>query len=144
MYKPSFNIFLIGIYTYSSTGCYTWFFSISTHCATRVRAVILHHKQIMFSSQGTHDSQPQNNLIMRTKFRIFLLSIVIAFFGLVSNVMAQPSPGGNQGGTTPGGPPIGGGTAPIGSGITLLVLMAASYGLKRRFDARNSAAEAED
>jgi hypothetical protein len=36
-----------------------------------------------------------------------------------------------------GGPPIGGGTAPIGGGIVLLITMAAGYGIKKAFDARN-------
>ena len=40
----------------------------------------------------------------------------------------------------PGGPgsdqPIGGGTAPIGSGIVMLISMGAAYGAKKIFDAR--------
>jgi hypothetical protein len=71
---------------------------------------------------------------MKKRFKIMIISIAIAMFGLTTAGMAQPSPGG---GGEPGGPPIGGGTAPIGSGIALILLMAAGYGVKRVFDARN-------
>ncbi|MHC1777568.1 MAG: hypothetical protein AB9834_19375 [Lentimicrobium sp.] len=74
---------------------------------------------------------------MKKRFRLFMISLAFAMIGLTTNIMAQPSPGGNAGGLEPGGPPIGGGTAPIGSGITLLLLMAAGYGIKRNFDAKN-------
>lgn len=74
---------------------------------------------------------------MKKRFRIFIFSLAFAMIGLTGGIMAQPSPGGNPGGLDPGGPPIGGGTAPIGSGITLLLLMAAGYGIKRYFDAKN-------
>ncbi|HAH59402.1 MAG: hypothetical protein KUL83_09885 [Lentimicrobium sp.] len=71
------------------------------------------------------------------KFLKFFAAItvltVISFAGL-----AQPNPGGNSGGGDVGGPPIGGGgTAPVGGGIVLLLTMAAGYGLKKVFDARN-------
>jgi hypothetical protein len=71
------------------------------------------------------------------KFLKFFAAItvltVISFAGL-----AQPNPGGNPGGPV-GGDPIGGGggTAPVGGGIVLLLTMAAGYGLKKVFDARN-------
>jgi hypothetical protein len=74
---------------------------------------------------------------MKKRFKIMIISIAIAMFGLTTAGMAQPNPGGNSNGSEPGGPPIGGGTAPIGSGITLLLLMAAGYGIKKIFDARN-------
>jgi hypothetical protein len=73
---------------------------------------------------------------MKKRFSVIILSLAFVMIGLTGS-MAQPSPGGNAGGLEPGGPPIGGGTAPIGSGITLLLLMAAGYGLKRNFDAKN-------
>ncbi len=72
---------------------------------------------------------------MKKRFRVIILSLAFVMIGLAGS--AQPSPGGNAGGLEPGGPPIGGGTAPIGSGITLLLLMAAGYGIKRNFDAKN-------
>ncbi|MBK6965994.1 MAG: hypothetical protein IPH20_19250 [Bacteroidales bacterium] len=74
---------------------------------------------------------------MKKRFRILIISLAFAMIGITTGTMAQPSPGGNAGGLEPGGPPIGGGTAPIGSGITLLLLMAAGYGIKRNFDAKN-------
>lgn len=67
-------------------------------------------------------------------FAAIIVLTVISFAGF-----AQPNPGGNSGGGAVGGPPIGGGggTAPIGGGIVLLITMAAGYGLKKVFDARN-------
>ena len=66
-----------------------------------------------------------------------ILSLAFAIIGLTSSSMAQSNAGGNSGGVDPGGPPIGGGTAPIGGGILLLVLMAAGYAIKIHFDAKN-------
>lgn len=54
-------------------------------------------------------------------------------------MFGQPAPGIQGNGQTPvGGDPIGGGggTAPIGGGIVLLLSMAAGYGMKKVFDAR--------
>jgi hypothetical protein len=78
---------------------------------------------------------------MKKRFKIIIISIAIAMFGLTTAGMAQPNPGSNSNGSEPGGPPIGGGTAPIGSGIALILLMAAGYGVKRVFDARNKIEE---
>ncbi|HCT70858.1 hypothetical protein SDC9_14906 [bioreactor metagenome] len=64
----------------------------------------------------------------------FTVLMVLSFS---ASVLAQPSPGSNSGGDPVGGPPIGGGTAPIGGGIVLLITMAAGYGIKKAFDARN-------
>ena len=67
------------------------------------------------------------------KFHKFFAAItvltVISFAGL-----AQPGPGDDV-----GGPPIGGGGggAPIGGGIVLLLTMAAGYGVKKAFNARD-------
>lgn len=74
---------------------------------------------------------------MKTRINIFFIAIAFAILGLTSVSVAQPNPGSNSGGDEPGGPPIGGGNAPTGSGITLILLMAAGYGVKRYFDARN-------
>lgn len=73
---------------------------------------------------------------MKTRIIIFIISFTIAMLGLSAGSIAQPNPFGNANGSGTGGPPIGGGTAPIGSGITLILLMAAGYGVKRYFDAR--------
>ena len=65
-------------------------------------------------------------------FAVASVLMVISFVGF-----AQPNPGG--GNDPVGGDPIGGGPgggAPIGSGIVLLITMAAGYGSKKVYDAR--------
>ncbi|MDD2965528.1 MAG: hypothetical protein PHQ65_04755 [Bacteroidales bacterium] len=54
---------------------------------------------------------------------------------------AQPTPGNNSNGSTVGGNPIGGGAAPAGSGIALLLGLAAAYGGKRVYETRKKLAE---
>jgi hypothetical protein len=71
------------------------------------------------------------------KKRIFQLIVAGAFIAAPMFLSAQPNPGGNGNGNPVGGDPIGGGTAPIGGGIVLLLSMAAGYGMKKVFDARN-------
>jgi hypothetical protein len=70
------------------------------------------------------------------KKRIIQIIVAGAFAIAPLYMFAQPNPGG--GNTPVGGDPIGGGggTAPIGGGIALLITMAAGYGLKKVFDAR--------
>jgi hypothetical protein len=75
------------------------------------------------------------------KKRIIQLIVTGAFVVAPIFMFAQPNPGGNGNGTPVGGDPIGGGTAPIGGGIVLLLSMAAGYGLKKVFDARNKVEE---
>ncbi len=57
--------------------------------------------------------------------------------------MAQPTPGNNSNGSAVGGNPIGGGggAAPVGSGVGLLLGLAAAYGAKRIYDARKKLEE---
>jgi len=80
---------------------------------------------------------------MKKRFRIFILSLAFVMPGLTSSSMAQPNPGGNSGGVDPAGPPIGGGSATIESGLALILLMAAGYGIKKVFDARNKFEDAD-
>jgi hypothetical protein len=54
---------------------------------------------------------------------------------------AQPTPGNNSNGNAVGGNPIGGGAAPAGSGIALLLGLAAAYGGKRVYETRKKLAE---
>ena len=56
-------------------------------------------------------------------------------------LMAQPSPGQNSDNSAVGGNPIGGGAAPVGSGIALLLGLAAGYGAKRIYEVRKKLAE---
>ena len=68
-----------------------------------------------------------------------VLSILLMISGLA--IMAQapltPPVNANEG----GGGPVGGGGAPIGSGIILLISLAAGYGGKKVFDARKKLAD---
>lgn len=67
--------------------------------------------------------------------------LTLALFGIFTLAgMAQPNPGQNAGGGSVGGAPIGG-LAPIGSGIALLLSMAAMYGGKKVYDARKKLME---
>jgi len=57
-------------------------------------------------------------------------------------MIAQPPPSLNSNGSTVDGNSIkGGGSAPIGSGIVLLLTLGAGYGAKRIYDARKKLAE---
>lgn len=73
------------------------------------------------------------------KKRIIQIIVAGAFAVAPLCMFAQPNPGGGSGGDPVGGDPIGGGggQAPIGGGIALLVTMAVGYGIKRVFDARD-------
>ena len=73
---------------------------------------------------------------MKNRFRILAISLFIGlFFGLTAISIAQPPdpPGGHgQGGNQlPGG-----GMAPIGSGLVILLSMGAAYGAKKVYNAR--------
>jgi len=71
------------------------------------------------------------------KKRIIQIIVTGAFVVAPLFMFAQPNPGNNSNQSPVGGNPIGGGgTAPIGGGIALLITMAVGYGVKRVFDAR--------
>jgi hypothetical protein len=63
-----------------------------------------------------------------------ILFVIMVFGGLALMAQAPPTPpsSANQGGTGP----VGGGGAPIGSGMVLLIAMAAGYGGKKVYQAR--------
>ncbi|MGC8866528.1 MAG: hypothetical protein ACP5O2_12530 [Bacteroidales bacterium] len=69
----------------------------------------------------------------------FVVISALATFPIFS--FAQPQPP-NNGGNNPGGgnTPVGG-SAPIGGGIALLLSMAAAYGAKKVYDARQKLTE---
>ncbi len=68
--------------------------------------------------------------------------LVITSFMVVSvslcTAWPQPVPGNQSGGNDVGGAPIGGGTAPIGGGLVLLLALASGYGVKKYFEPGNS------
>ena len=65
--------------------------------------------------------------------KILMLSIVlmISGFSLLAQAPPVPPSSANNGGTSG---PVGGGGAPIGSGIVLLISLAAGYGGKKVYD----------
>ena len=65
--------------------------------------------------------------------KILMLSIVLTISGFSLVAQAPPSPPVNA---NEGGGPVGGGGAPIGSGMVILISLAAGYGGKKVFDAR--------
>ncbi|MDD2963959.1 MAG: hypothetical protein PHQ65_10155 [Bacteroidales bacterium] len=75
--------------------------------------------------------------------KLNIIKNIVLFSSLVIPMLtfAQPNPGSNAGGGSVGGNPIGGGAAPVGSGIALLLALGAGYGAKRIYDARKKLAE---
>ncbi|MDO9512913.1 MAG: hypothetical protein Q7J34_14255 [Bacteroidales bacterium] len=75
--------------------------------------------------------------------KLLLITAILIF--PLAMAFAQPNPGQNAGGTpaggTGGGAPIGGGAAPVGSGIALLLALGAGYGAKKIYDVRKKLAE---
>ncbi len=67
------------------------------------------------------------------KLMILLVYLTISSFALLAQAPPTPPSGANQGGTGP----VGGGGAPIGSGLVLLIAMAAGYGGKKVYDFKN-------
>jgi hypothetical protein len=70
---------------------------------------------------------------------LILIGLLIIVPVIISSASAPPPPP-----PPPGGPGTGtpiGGTAPIGSGLVMLLSMGAAYGAKRVFDARKKLEE---
>jgi hypothetical protein len=65
---------------------------------------------------------------------LIITGLLIAVPVIIASASAPPPP------PPPGGPgsdtPIGGGPAPIGSGLVMLISMGAAYGAKKVYDAR--------
>ena len=64
--------------------------------------------------------------------KLFVLSVLAIFFSLTLLAQAPPPPPSNAGA---GGGPVGG-SAPIGSGLVLLITLAAGYGAKKVFNSK--------
>jgi hypothetical protein len=77
---------------------------------------------------------------MKSVFRKILILGFIALFPLFTFAQPQPPAGGGTPGTGPGAQPVGG-AAPVGSGIVLLISLAAAYGSKKVYDARKKLKE---
>jgi hypothetical protein len=69
--------------------------------------------------------------------KIVVIAVFLTISGISLLAQTPPPPPGNAGGS---GGPVGGG-APIGSGLVLLITLAAGYGGKKMYDARKRLAE---
>jgi hypothetical protein len=71
------------------------------------------------------------------------LKRLIVALGVIFPLMltAQPNPGQNSNGTPNGGDPIGGGGAPLGTGIGILLALGGAYGAKKVYDIRKKPKE---
>jgi len=67
----------------------------------------------------------------------FIFPVLTVVF-LSTTAIAQPIASGSTNSKAESQPPGNGGVAPIGGGIFLLLVMAAGYGIKKNFDARNN------
>jgi len=76
---------------------------------------------------------------MKRIIRILTVITLVTFATSMNSAFSQPSPGNDQtGGGNVGGAPIGGGTAPIGSGLVMLLSLAAGYGLKKAYQIKST------
>ena len=78
---------------------------------------------------------------MKNRFRILAISLTLGLFiGISAVTIAQPpappADHGQGGNASPGG-----GTAPVGSGLVVLLSMGAAYGAKKLFHARRKLEE---
>jgi len=78
---------------------------------------------------------------MKNRFRILAISLTLGLFiGISAISIAQPpNPPGSHG--SGGNQAPGGGMAPIGSGLVVLLGMGAAYGAKKVFNARKKLEE---
>jgi hypothetical protein len=67
--------------------------------------------------------------------KILAITAILTISGFALLAQAPPTPPSDP--SNGGGGPVGGGGAPIGSGIVLLIAMAAGYGGKKVFDFKN-------
>ncbi|MCK5839611.1 MAG: hypothetical protein KAG99_07170 [Bacteroidales bacterium] len=76
---------------------------------------------------------------MNKKVRLYqgiaLLFICIVFF--LKSVDAQPHPGQNGDSTYVGGPPVNG-SAPLGSGLLIMMVLGAGYGAKKIYKSKQN------
>ena len=76
---------------------------------------------------------------MKKRFRILTTIVILFFASAINQVYAQPHPNEQANGNTNGGAPIAG--APIGSGVAILITLAAAYGGRKVYDARKIKAD---
>jgi hypothetical protein len=78
---------------------------------------------------------------MKKAIRIVLLTVFfITFTVALNSLLAQPMPGGDPSGGGSGNLPVGG-SAPIGSGLVILLALGAGYGSKKVYNARKKLEE---
>jgi hypothetical protein len=71
---------------------------------------------------------------MKKNIRFLAVTLMLLLAITTVNSYSQPAPANQSNGGDVGGAPIGGGTAPVGSGILLLLTLAAGYGIKKVYD----------
>jgi len=74
---------------------------------------------------------------MKKTIKILSATLLLVITVSLNTVHSQPAPGNQSGGNDVGGAPIGGGTAPIGGGLVLLLALASGYGVKKYFETGN-------
>jgi hypothetical protein len=74
---------------------------------------------------------------MKRNIRVFTITALLALSLSSVTSYSQPAPDNQSNGSNVGGAPIGGGTAPVGGGMFLLLALAAGYGVKRTCKTRN-------
>jgi len=74
---------------------------------------------------------------MKKTIRVLTITALLALSLSSVTSYAQPAPNNQSNGSNVGGAPIGGGTAPVGSGLLLMLALAAGYGVKRTYKTRN-------
>jgi hypothetical protein len=78
--------------------------------------------------------------MMKKIIRILSVIAFLAIGATFNNAFSQPNPGNQSNGSSTGGAPIGG-SAPIGSGMLLLITMAAGYAVKKAFKVKKDQIE---
>ena len=71
--------------------------------------------------------------MMKKIIRTLSVIAIIAVGASFNTAFSQPPPPNQSNGSSTGGAPIGG-SSPIGSGMLLLITMAAGYGVKKVYD----------
>lgn len=73
---------------------------------------------------------------MKTFILKSFLTVLFAVLSSAAFTQAPPAPTNNADGSLVGGTPLGGGAAPLGAGITLMLSLGAAYGTRKIYHFR--------